>query len=111
MKEKMWGGRFEGKMNKGFEYFSSSLEDDYRLAAYDIEASRVHCGMLERSRVISRNASVRIQRALGQIERSLGKSGKIFRSRLSISTRETENVIVLSAASRARPRLNLKPLT
>ena len=73
MNKKMWGGRFGKKTLPAFEFFSSSLADDYLLAPYDILASIAHCRMLGRRRIISPTARRRILRGLKAIERSLPK--------------------------------------
>ncbi len=73
MNPKMWGGRFKKKTNAAFEYFSSSLAEDYKLAAFDIEASKVHCRALERAGIIGKASRMRLVRAFDAIARDLAK--------------------------------------
>ena len=81
MKDKIWGGRFKGKINPAFDYFSSSLSEDYKLASCDIRSSKVHCRMLQRMGLLSRTESRRILSALDAIYKSLDSYEKDFSSR------------------------------
>jgi len=53
MSEKPWDGRFAEKTDKLVEAFTSSIQVDKRLYAYDIEGSIAHCRMLAKTGIIS----------------------------------------------------------
>jgi len=53
MSEKPWDGRFAEKTDKLVEVFTSSIQVDKRLYAYDIEGSIAHCRMLAKTGIIS----------------------------------------------------------
>jgi len=52
MSEKLWDGRFSEETDKLVEAFTSSIEVDRRLYAYDIEGSIAHCKMLAKTAII-----------------------------------------------------------
>ena len=54
MSEKPWDGRFAEKTDKLVEAFTSSIQVDKRLYAYDIEGSIAHCRMLAKTGIISK---------------------------------------------------------
>ena len=43
---KTWQGRIETPADRRFEHFTSSIEQDQRLAPYDVVASRAHARAL-----------------------------------------------------------------
>ncbi len=49
----MWGGRFDCSPNKIMEDINASIDFDKRLAEQDVAASKVHCAMLARQKIIS----------------------------------------------------------
>ena len=53
MSEKLWQGRFSEKTANIVEAFTSSIQIDRRLYAYDIQGSMAHCKMLAKAAVIS----------------------------------------------------------
>ena len=53
MSEKLWQGRFSEKTARIVEAFTSSIQIDRRLYAYDIQGSMAHCKMLAKAAVIS----------------------------------------------------------
>lgn len=77
----MWGARFRGKTNAAFEYFSSSVSEDYKLAGWDIRASEAHCRALVRAKVLKPAAAAKILRALGAIHKDLARFEPAFRAR------------------------------
>ena len=81
MKNKMWGGRFKKGPHPAFEYFSSSLAEDHKLAAFDIEASKAHCRALGRAGILKRPVVVKITRALDAIGRDLARRKPDFGAR------------------------------
>ncbi|MFC1828942.1 argininosuccinate lyase [Thermodesulfobacteriota bacterium] len=67
MSEKPWAGRFSENTYQLVESFTSSIDVDKRLYAYDIEGSIAHCKMLAKAGIIAEeDASVLIQ-GLGEI--------------------------------------------
>ena len=71
MSEKLWSGRFSEKTDRMVENFTSSIDIDKRLYAYDIEGSIAHCRMLARTAIISEaDASILIE-GLGEIKREI----------------------------------------
>ena len=52
MTEKLWNGRFSEETDKLVEAFTSSIDVDKRLYAYDIEGSIAHCKMLAKTGII-----------------------------------------------------------
>lgn len=62
MSEKPWDGRFSEKTDKLVEAFTSSIQIDRRLYAYDIQGSIAHCKMLAKVGIITEgDASVLVQ--------------------------------------------------
>lgn len=57
---KQWGGRFEERTDPVVELFTSSIEYDYRLAKFDIQASIAHARMLGRQGIISKSEANQI---------------------------------------------------
>jgi argininosuccinate lyase len=53
MSEKLWAGRFKEKTAKIVETFTSSIDVDRRLYAYDIQGSIAHCRTLAKANIIS----------------------------------------------------------
>jgi argininosuccinate lyase len=71
MSEKLWSGRFSEKTDRMVEDFTSSIDVDKRLYAYDIEGTIAHCRMLAKASIISEaDASVLIE-GLGAIKREI----------------------------------------
>ena len=68
MTEKMWGGRFSGNTVQIVEAFTSSIETDRRLYAYDIQGSVAHCKMLAKAGIISDADAERIIQGLAQVK-------------------------------------------
>ena len=65
----LWGGRFTGKTDEGFEEFNRSFGFDRRLFAADVRASLAHCEGLRRAWVLDATEAVRISAALrGMLE-------------------------------------------
>ncbi len=51
--KKLWGGRFEGKIDPGFAEFNNSYRFDRRLFEVDVTASIAYCQALENAGVIT----------------------------------------------------------
>ena len=71
MTEKPWDGRFTEKTDKIVEDFTSSIETDKRLYAYDIEGSIAHCRMLAKASIISEEDASSLMEGLGKIKREI----------------------------------------
>ncbi len=71
MTEKLWGGRFSEKTDRGVEIFTSSIDVDKRLYAYDIEGSIAHCSMLAKQSIITEEDASLIIQGLGEIKREI----------------------------------------
>ena len=71
MTEKLWGGRFNRKMDTGFEKFSASFEWDQRLAAYDLKIDAAHTKALKKCRVLSAVEAKKLLAAISILEKRL----------------------------------------
>ena len=60
----MWGGRFDCSPNKIMEDINASISFDKRLAEQDILASKVHCSMLAKQKIISDDEARKIVEGL-----------------------------------------------
>lgn len=67
MSNKLWGGRFEGKIDPGFAEFNNSYRFDRRLFEADVTASIAYCQALENARVITTEEGAQIRDALETI--------------------------------------------
>src|SRR5678816_721929 len=68
--KKLWGGRFEGKIDPGFAEFNNSYRFDRRLFEADVAASIAYCQALENARVITAEEGTQIRNALDTILKS-----------------------------------------
>jgi len=68
--KKLWGGRFEGKIDSGFAEFNNSYRFDRRLFEADVAASIAYCQALENARVITAEEGTQIRNALDTIHKS-----------------------------------------
>ena len=68
--KKLWGGRFEGKIDPGFAEFNNSFRFDRRLFETDVTASIAYCRALENAGVITADEGNRIRAALDTILKS-----------------------------------------
>ncbi len=71
MPEKLWSGRFSEKTDQMVEDFTSSIDIDKRLYAYDIEGSIAHCRMLAKTDIISEAEASALIEGLGAIKREI----------------------------------------
>ncbi len=71
MSEKLWDGRFAEKTSRSVEQFTSSIQVDKRLYAYDIAGSIAHCKMLAKCGVITEEDASELSRGLGNIQRDI----------------------------------------
>ena len=68
--KKLWGGRFEGKIDPGFAEFNNSFRFDRRLFEVDVVASVAYCQALENADVITADEGNQIRHALDTILKS-----------------------------------------
>lgn len=73
MAEKLWNGRFSEKTDRLVEDFTSSIDIDKRLYAYDIEGSMAHCRTLEKAGIISEEEASSLIEGLGIIKREIDR--------------------------------------
>ncbi|MGD8390185.1 MAG: argininosuccinate lyase [Desulfobacterales bacterium] len=71
MSEKQWGGRFEEKTAKIVERFTSSIDVDRRLYAYDIQGSIAHCKTLAKAGVISAKEARELTAGLKKVKQEM----------------------------------------
>ena len=65
--KKLWGGRFEGKIDPGFAEFNNSFRFDRRLFEVDVAASIAYARALENAAVVSPEEGAQIRAALDEI--------------------------------------------
>ena len=70
--KKLWGGRFEGKIDPGFAEFNNSFRFDRRLFEVDIVASIAYCQALENAGGLKSEEGGQIRDALNSILRKVG---------------------------------------
>src|ERR1044072_6605685 len=68
--KKLWGGRFEGKIDPGFAEFNNSYRFDRRLFEADVTASIAYCDALVEAGVIEAGEGTQIRDALDVILKS-----------------------------------------
>jgi argininosuccinate lyase len=73
MSDKLWSGRFSEKTDRMVEDFTSSIDIDKRLYAYDIEGSIAHCRMLAKTSIISDADASALIEGLGAIKREIDR--------------------------------------
>jgi argininosuccinate lyase len=71
MNDKPWAGRFAERTDRTVEAFTSSIDIDKKLYAYDIEGSIAHCKMLAEQSIITGDESDLIIEGLGKIKREI----------------------------------------
>ncbi|QTA82255.1 Argininosuccinate lyase [Desulfonema limicola] len=78
MSEKLWDGRFTQSTDKLVEKFTSSIDVDKRLYAYDIEGSIAHCTMLAEVSVITDKERDVLIAGLNQIKTEIEQGQFIY---------------------------------
>ncbi|GAC1468683.1 MAG: argininosuccinate lyase [Chloroflexota bacterium] len=68
---KTWQGRIATTSHPLFESFTSSVEQDKRLAPYDIRVSRAHAAALARAGIISERGAAKITEGLDEIQKEI----------------------------------------
>ena len=71
MSEKLWAGRFKEKTAKIVETFTSSIDVDQRLYAYDIQGSIAHCQTLAKAAIISAEEADELIAGLEKIKQEI----------------------------------------
>ena len=70
MSKKLWGGRFEGKIDPEFAQFNNSYRFDRRLFESDVAASIAYCEALVNAGVVNTDEGAQIKTALDTILKS-----------------------------------------
>ena len=70
MSKKLWGGRFEGKIDPEFAEFNNSYRFDRRLFEADVAASIAYCEALVNAGVVNTDEGAQIKTALDTILKS-----------------------------------------
>ncbi len=78
MIEKPWEGRFAEKTDRSVELFTSSIDVDKRLYAYDIDGSIAHCRMLAHTGIITHEEAEKLIEGLGAIQREIQRGKFLF---------------------------------
>ncbi|MBI3312823.1 MAG: argininosuccinate lyase [Candidatus Omnitrophica bacterium] len=71
MAKTLWGGRFKSQMNSTFQCFSYSLYVDFQLLEAELEVDRAWAKMLGRTKLITRQESVKLVKALHAVAKKL----------------------------------------
>ena len=71
LSKKPWDGRFSEETDKSVEAFTSSINIDKRLYAYDIEGSIAHCKMLVKTSIISEKEGLSLIHGLNKIKEEI----------------------------------------
>lgn len=79
---KTWQGRIDAPTDRRFERFTSSVEQDKRLAPYDVTASRAHAQTLAAAGVISEEDAGRLDGALQQVGEEIAAGDFLWRDEL-----------------------------
>src|SRR3954468_11294934 len=61
---RLWGGRFSGGPAEALARLSVSVQFDWRLAAFDLFASKAHARVLHRAELLDEQEHERIQKTL-----------------------------------------------
>ena len=99
MSKKIWGGRFKKENNDKVEMFTSSLDVDKDLYAYDIKGSIAHVEMLSKKKIISLTDKRKILKALNQINQQIQKNKFNFKIELEDVHMNIENAITRKIGS------------
>jgi argininosuccinate lyase len=78
MIDKPWEGRFAEKTDRSVELFTSSIDVDKRLYAYDIDGSIAHCQMLAHAAIITHEEAGKLIEGLGAIKREIQRGKFLF---------------------------------
>ena len=82
MSDKLWQGRFSEKTAQIVEAFTSSIQVDRRLYAYDIQGSIAHCKMLAKVSIITDEEARALISGLETIRQEIDENRLDFDDRL-----------------------------
>jgi argininosuccinate lyase len=82
MSDKLWQGRFSEETARVVETFTSSIQVDRRLYAYDIQGSIAHCKMLSNASIITDEEAETLIQGLEKISREIDENRFQFSDRL-----------------------------
>jgi argininosuccinate lyase len=68
---RLWGGRFTGGPSEALARLSVSVQFDWRLAPYDLAASRAHARVLHRAGLLTDDELAAMLGALGDLDRAV----------------------------------------
>ncbi|MFO7885648.1 MAG: argininosuccinate lyase [Desulfobacteraceae bacterium] len=71
MSDKPWGGRFSQSTDKTVETFTSSIDVDKSLYAYDIKGSAAHVKMLAHEKIITEDEASVLLKGLSRVEQGI----------------------------------------
>jgi argininosuccinate lyase len=71
MTRKLWAGRFSEKTDRSVETFTSSIDFDKLLYAYDIQGSVAHCKMLAHTGIISEEDASTLVAGLARVQQNI----------------------------------------
>src|SRR6516225_5258305 len=66
---RLWGGRFESGLSEALARLSVSVHFDWRLARYDLLASRAHARLLHRAELLDDTELARLLAAIDELDR------------------------------------------
>ena len=79
---KMWGGRFAAGPDRLMEKINASIDFDKRLYAQDIAASKAHCTMLMRQKIIPDADGRAILKGLDKVQGEIERGAFAFKTEL-----------------------------
>ena len=82
MSQKLWTGRFKEKTAQIVDTFTSSIDVDRRLYAYDIQGSIAHCKTLAKASIISDQEARKLIKGLKTIHKEIDEATFQFSDRL-----------------------------
>ncbi|CAL7961154.1 Argininosuccinate lyase [Gammaproteobacteria bacterium] len=78
----MWGGRFLSATNATLQKINQSISFDVRLYKHDILASKAHCKMLAKTKIIAKAECKKIINGLNKIDKEISDGKFKFKSEL-----------------------------
>ncbi len=73
----LWGGRFSEPSAAEFKQFNDSLQFDYVLAPYDIQASQAWAGALQQAELITSAEKDQLQQALSELAAAVAENPEL----------------------------------
>ncbi|MEA2061694.1 MAG: argininosuccinate lyase [Thermodesulfobacteriota bacterium] len=78
MSDKPWGGRFSQSTDKTVETFTSSIDVDKALYAYDIKGSAAHVKMLAHEKIITEDEASVLLKGLSRVEQGIEQNEMVY---------------------------------